>query len=334
MTQRPSLFERAAEIYDFESGLPVARAADLPPPRPRAFRVAVAPQPEPEPIVVAQAQAQPSVQPQAPVQADVQARPEPGVARRSAPQMAPVHHRRVEVDADAMAATGLLSPDAPAGGLAEEMRLIKRRLLAAVDAADARGDDSARVVLVASGQPGEGKTFMALNLALSIASEQERSVLLIDGDNAKPELLARLGIEDEGAGFVDSLADPRLDPESLVLDTDVPHLGLLPAGRRERNIPEYFASARMPELLGRLQAADPTRIVIIDSSPVLAASAAGVLAQHAGQTLVVVKADKTAEADLKETLDLLSACDHLSLVLNTTAFQVGGRRYGKYEEYR
>lgn len=309
MTKRPSLLERAAEVYDFASGLPVAAPAELPAARPRPERGPVAP--------VARVPAAELVEP----------------ARRPV-RAARVAHRGVELDRDAMAGSGLLTPETPAGNLAEEMRLVKRRLLTAIDAGTARGDESARLVLVASGQPDEGKTFIALNLALSIASEQERSVLLIDGDNAKPELLSRLGLAEDGPGFVDSLADPRLDPESLVVDTDIAGLSLLPAGRKERNIPEYFASARMPELMARLLDADPDRIILIDSSPVLAASATGVLAQHAGHTLVVVKADTTAEADLKETLDLLSACDNLSLVLNNAAFQVGGRRAGKYEDYR
>lgn len=312
MSKRPSLLERAAEVYDFASGLPMADAP------------AASAQPAP-----ARAPEQP--RPVAARPAPVAPPASPVVRRREAPS-APA--RSVEVDPDVMAEAGLLVPGAPGGSLAEELRLVKRRLLAAVDARIARGDERARVVLIASGQPGEGKTFMALNLALSIAAEQERSVLLIDGDNAKPEALARLGVADDGPGFVDSLADPRLDPESLVLGTDIPRLSVLPAGRKDRNIPEYFASARMPELITRLCEADPSRIILIDSSPALAASATGVLAQHAGQTLVVVKADTTAEADLKETLDLLSACEELALVLNSAAFQVGGRRFDKYEEYR
>lgn len=312
MSKRPSLLERAAEVYDFASGLPMA--ADSAPAPVSAPAPAAAPE-RPRPIAARPAPVAQAVHRPAPV-------------RVSAPA------QRIELDHEAMAASGLLVPGAPGGSLAEELRLVKRRLLASVDARIARGDDRARVVLIASGQPGEGKTFMALNLALSIATEQERSVLLIDGDNAKPELLARMGVAEEGPGFLDSLADPRIDPESLVLGTDIPRLCVLPAGRKDRNIPEYFASARMPELITRLCETDPSRIILIDSSPALAASATGVLAQHAGQTLVVVKADTTAEADLKETLDLLSGCDELALVLNSTAFQVGGRRFGKYEEYR
>lgn len=318
MSKRPSLLERAAEVYDFASGLPMHEA-----PAPVAAQPVPAPIPAPERPRPVAARPAPAAPAPAPAAAPVQ---------RRAPASAPV--RTVEVDHDIMAEAGLLVPGAPGGSLAEELRLVKRRLLASVDAGIARGDERARVVLIASGQPGEGKTFMALNLALSIATEQERSVLLIDGDNAKPELLARMGAAEEGPGFLDSLADPRLDPESLVLGTDIPRLSVLPAGRKDRNIPEYFASARMPELIKRLCEADPSRIILIDSSPALAASATGVLAQHAGQTLVVVKADTTTEADLKETLDLLSGCDELALVLNSTAFQLGGRRFGKYEEYR
>jgi Mrp family chromosome partitioning ATPase len=104
------------------------------------------------------------------------------------------------------------------------------------------GDEQARVVLVASGRPAEGKTFTALNLALSIAGEPERSVLLVDGDSAKPELMTRLQLDEDRPGFLDSLANAQVDPETLVLDTDVERLSLLPAGRKVRNIPELLAS--------------------------------------------------------------------------------------------
>lgn len=305
---KPSLLERAAEIYDFASGLPLqAPPEPVPPPRPRP-----APREGRTIATVVPEARRPSV------------RPTP----------ARVAHQKVELDPDALAASGLLAPDRPGGSLAEEMRLIKRRLLSAVDAGVEEGDEAARLVLVASAKPNEGKTFVALNLALSIAGERERRVLLIDGDNAKPELLERLGVEEEGPGLVEALADPALDPENLVIDTDVEGLALLPAGRRERKLPELLAAARARDVLDRLVAADPRRIVLIDSSPALVASATGALAAHVGQALVVVKADTTSEADLKETLDLLSPCEHLSLVLNSTAFQVGRRDYGKYEEYR
>lgn len=308
---KPSLLERAAELYDFASGLPMEPPQPAPPPRARLAPIEKRPIERPAEIV----------------------RPEtPRVAPRPVPARSA--RERVDLNHDALAASGLLVPDQPGGSLAEEMRLLKRRLLSAVETRVNQGDEAARLVLVASGKPGEGKTFMALNLALSIAGERDRNVLLVDGDNAKPELLARLGVASEGKGFLEALSDPHLDPESLVLDTDIEGLSLLPSGRRDRKAPELLASARAGEVLDRLIAADPRRIVLIDSSPALASSATVALAAHVGQALVVVKADATSEAELKETLDLLSPCDHLSLVLNAAAFQVGRSRYGKYEEYR
>jgi len=305
MNARPSLFERAAEIYDFESGLRVDPVpADLPPP----------PQPQQrlEPVE------------QAPTLAK---RPEPAPRPRRAGS-----RRTAGVDLVPLEQGGYLLPDAPSSALAEETRIIKRRLLKAIDDRAER-DPRARVALIASGQAGEGKTFLALNLALSIAGEHERAVLLIDGDTSQPEIAARLGI-DADAGLVDALADHDVDPESLVIDTDIPGLSILPAGRRERNVPELLASARTGEVIERLLAADPQRIILVDSPPALAASSASVLAGYAGQTLVVVRADATSEADLKETVGLLGGPARLSLVLNSASLSIGGRRFGQYEEGR
>jgi Mrp family chromosome partitioning ATPase len=303
MTARPSLFERAAEIYDFESGLRVDPIpADLPP------------RPEPaEPI------------------APISKQPEP--APRPAPRPVRTGPRRTaEIDRAALEESGQLVPDGPSSALAEETRIIKRRLLKAIDGRMDQ-DPRARVAVIASGQSGEGKTFLALNLALSIAGEHERAVLLIDGDTTQPEIARRLGIDAE-VGLVDALADRDVDPESLVIDTDVEGLSILPAGRHERNVPELLASARTEEVLERLLAADPQRVILIDSPPALAASTASVLAGHAGQTLVVVRADLTSEADLKETVGLLGGPARLSLVLNSASLSIGGRRFGQYEENR
>ena len=297
MTARPSLFERAAEIYDFESGLRV------------------------DPIAAEFAPVTPSAEP---VQPTAKAQPAPHPVRRTA-------RDRVEIDRAGLQQGGYVLPESPPSALAEETRIIKRRLLKAIDARIER-DPRARVALIASGQACEGKTFFALNLALSIAGEHERAVLLIDGDTSQPEIAGRLGIEAE-AGLVDALA-VGIDPESLVIETDIDGLSILPAGRRERNIPELLASARTEEVLEALLAADPNRIILIDSPPALAASAAAVLASHAGQTLVVVRADSTSESDLKETVGLLGGPARLSLVLNSASLSIGGRRFGKYEEDR
>jgi exopolysaccharide/PEP-CTERM locus tyrosine autokinase len=234
------------------------------------------------------------------------------------------------VDREKMRAAGFLVPDGAPGPLAEELRLVKRHLLRAVAAHKNMPEAKRRSVLVASSQPDEGKTFCALNLALSLAGEQDVEVLLVDGDFPKPEILAHLGVE-PGPGLVDALADPSADVESFVVRTDIEGLSVLPSGRQANNVPELLASERTRDVLDALAAADPRRIILFDSPPVLMASSAGVLASHVGQVLVVVRADQTVEADLKETIGLLSASNDIALVLNGAGFAASGRRFGYYE---
>ncbi|HEX9932156.1 MAG TPA: exopolysaccharide biosynthesis protein [Allosphingosinicella sp.] len=299
----PSLLERAAEIYDFSSGALIAPA-----PEPVAAPVP-APAPAPEPAAEA---------------------PEP-IAKAPPPaRRIAVPGRSAEVDRARLREAGFVVPEAGATALAEELRLVKRQLLLAAAARKGVSEEKSRIILVSSAQPDEGKTFCAVNLALSLASERDIEVLLVDGDVSQPAIPGLLGLE-PGAGLIDALADPAVDAESLIVRTDIEGLSILPAGNNANNVPELLASARTSEVLGALAAADPRRIILIDSPPVLMASPAGILAGHVGQALVVVRADRTTESDLKETVGLLSACDRIGLVLNGAGFAASGRRYGQYD---
>ena len=244
------------------------------------------------------------------------------------------HGRRGNVDLAELGQSGFILPDAPVSTLAEEFRIVKRQLLIA-----ARGGggaaapiDRGRMILVASAQPDEGKTFCAVNLALSVAAEKDVEVLLIDGDFAKPEILSILGLEG-GAGFIDALADPDVDPEACIIRTDIPNLSVLPAGRRSNEATELLASDRTRSVLDRLAGRNPNRILIFDSPPALAASQASVLALHVGQVMMVVRADQTSEPELKEALALLAGCRSIQLLLNGVGYAPRGRRFGSYYGY-
>ena len=297
-----SLLERAAEVYDFSSGMLIAPAAQPGP---------VAPPPPREP------------EQRAPAQPAPVARPQP-LPQRLAPERG-----RVTVDRDRLREAGFILPDAPVTGLAEELRLVKRQLLVVASGRTGIAEEKRRSVLVCSAQPDEGKTFCAVNLALSLASERDLEVLLVDGDFPKPEILSLLGVEG-GPGLVDALADANADPEDFVIRTDLGGLSLLAAGRQANNVPELLASERTRQVLSRLVEANPRRIILFDSPPTLMASCAPVLAGHVGQALVVVRADKTTETDLKETIGLLSGCGHIGLLLNGAGFAANGRRFGDY----
>jgi exopolysaccharide/PEP-CTERM locus tyrosine autokinase len=223
-------------------------------------------------------------------------------------------------------------PDAAVTGLAEEFRIIKRQLLLGAGGKTHLPDEKRRAILICSAQPDEGKTFCAVNLAMSLASEKEVEVLLVDGDFPKPEVLATLGLEG-GPGLIDAIADPGLDPESLVIATDIPGLSVLPAGRHVNNVTELLSSDRTREVLAVLAGASRRRLVIFDSPPALVASPATVLATHVGQLVMVVRADRTTEADLREAVGLLSGCEDISLILNGAGFAANGRRFGSYYGY-
>ena len=234
------------------------------------------------------------------------------------------------IDRGMLAEKGMLVPGAPIGALAEEFRLIKRQLLLNARAiAGSAEPEKARTLLVGSGKPGDGKTFCAINLAISLAAERDTEVLLIDADFAKPDVMASLGLDDS-TGLLDILADPALDPEAFIVPTDVPQLSLLPAGKRTHADTELLASARTGEVLARLLAADPRRIIVFDTPPTLAASPASVLALLVGQVMLVVRADRTTEADVREAVSLLDGCERISLVLNSVSYQPGGGRFGSY----
>ena len=330
----PSLLERAAELYDFGAAMrapaPVPPAARAPVPRPQPEPE---PQPRPEPApppVAVRPAAEPAPAPAAPEPAPVLRvvpRAEPPVA---APRPRP-SGAVAEIDRIALAKAGFIL--AEGGAAVEEFRLIKHELMRDIEKRAALSEERRRSVLICSAQPQAGKTFCAINLALSLAGERDVEVLLVEADFPKPDLLATLGIADDRPGLVDMLADPASDPEDFVIRTDVEGLSVLPAGRKANNVPELLASDRTREVLAKLVAGDRRRIILFDSPPVLMASHATVLAGHVGQALIVVRADQTTEADLRETIGLLNGCSHVGLVLNAAGLAVTGRKFGAYDGY-
>lgn len=234
------------------------------------------------------------------------------------------------VDRDYLRDQGHIVPGAPPSALSEEFRLVKRQLLlSAFGTGSVPAIERGRLILICSAQPNEGKTFSAVNLALSMASETDIEVLLVDADVAKPEILSTLGLPGE-QGLMDALADPELDPEALIISTDIPNLSVLPAGRQTNSDTEILASAHTHALIDALAAHNPRRIVIFDSAPALAASPASVLALHMGQILFVVRADQTSENELREALSLVDGCPHIRLMLNAVSFGASTRKFGSY----
>ena len=238
-----------------------------------------------------------------------------------------------KIDREALREGGFIVPDGAVTGISEEFRIIKRQLLLLASG----GKHTDRVehgerILICSAQANEGKTFCAINLALSIAAEKDNEVLLVDADFAKPSVLATLGLTG-GKGLMDALSDPAVAVEDCIIATDILGLSVLPSGIQTNNDTEYLASARTRQVLDRLTQGNPRRIVIFDSPPALAASPASELAMHVGQAVMIVRADRTTETALRDALGLMSGCDNIQLLLNGTKFSPTGRSFGSYYGY-
>jgi protein-tyrosine kinase len=248
----------------------------------------------------------------APASADANARPAVAVAPRAfSGEQGPL----IVLDLAALRAAGLLPPAADERRLASQYRKIKRPLLANAIGRGAERLLNGYLIMLASAMPGEGKTFTALNLALSIATEKDFSVLLVDADVAKPQLSRSLGLEGE-QGLLDVLRDPHLDVEAVIRRTDNPTLSFLGAGKHSADATELLASKRMREVTRLLGERDRQRIVVFDTPPLLQTTESPALMHLAGQILVVVRAESTPQPVLLDALETLQDHPAVSLMLN------------------
>jgi protein-tyrosine kinase len=256
-----------------------------------------------------------------------------GEAARAQPEPEPLRPEpaalRLTIDSARLAKTGIFTPDSTVNRTTEEFRLIKRAILERAGKAQADGVANANLVMVTSTREGEGKTFVALNLAFGIAAEKDRSVILIDADPAKSSIARYLGIE-AAHGLIDLLRDERASSSDALLATSIEGLSVVPSGQRDHLGAELFASDRMGALLQMFCRNSPDSIVIIDAPPVLATSEPSSLARHVDQTILVIEADRTSRAAINEALNLIAICPHIGLVLNKARFRFGAVRFGAY----
>jgi exopolysaccharide/PEP-CTERM locus tyrosine autokinase len=239
--------------------------------------------------------------------------------------------RYIRIDRVRLRAGGFLPDVTQERRFADQYRRIKRPILMRVQTLSAARSPAARLILMASALPGDGKTFTSINLALSMARERDISVLIIDGDVAKPHISRIFGVDRE-PGLLDALADDSIDIESLVLPTDVDGMSMLPAGQYHESATELLASARMNEVLTRLTARDPRRIILLDSPPLLLSSESRALVEIAGQVVLVVRAGGTPRRAVQEAIGYVGEDKPLGLVLNQSqmALSEGYYGYGSY----
>lgn len=234
----------------------------------------------------------------------------------------------VELDLARLERMGFLVPALARSPLAEEFRQVKRPLLRNARAKDGEAQRMS-LIMVTSAIPGEGKTFSAINLALSLASEIDTSVLLVDADVVRPGVMQRLGVSAE-RGLLDLLTDSTLTLEDVVLKTNIPKFSVLPAGRRNQFSTELLASAAMKDVLVALAATSSNRIAVFDSPPLLLTSEAKVLAGRVGQVILVVEAETTRRSVVAQALAAVEHCPNVVCLLNKATSDEAPLGYGYY----
>ena len=158
--------------------------------------------------------------------------------------------------------------------------------------------------------------------------EMDRTVLLVDADAHRSDVSVLLGLG-ERPGLTEHLLGEEPDLSRLLVRTNVDKLTVLPSGRRIEHVSELYASNEMSLLVAELAGRYHDRVVIFDSPPLLATSESGVLADLAGQVLLIVEAVRTPQRAIKEAIARLDGCEHVGIVLNKSR-EVGSSKAYDY----
>lgn len=239
------------------------------------------------------------------------------------------------LDYEDLRARGFFSPDVKGDRLSLQLRAIKRRLLRRIGFS--RRLDHGKVgksVLVTSTRPAEGKTFTAVNIALSLATEDRVGAFIVDADAPRPRVLSHLGLSNGRKGFTDLLAEGETRLEDYLLKEEDGSLMVLPVGTQTEAQSDLFAGPEARALIKGLTRRYPNFVTIIDTPPVLATPDAVLLAPLVDEVIFVIEANSTPEPAVATALDeLLDANENVSLVLNRCLVPAESAHYYSYDEY-
>jgi protein-tyrosine kinase len=259
-----------------------------------------------------------------------EAAPEPAEAKKERPvvkapapkpSLAPSHNERMD--------PSLVSLFNPQSFEAEQFKILRSNLLFPVSG------NPPRSVMVTSPMPGEGKSFVASNLAISVALNINRHVLLMDCDLRRPCIHTRFGFGD-GPGLTDYLANGT-SLSDLLIRTSIDKLTILPAGRPPDNPSELLSSERMSELLAEATARYHDRLIILDSPPPSLTAETSVLARWVDGVVIVIKQGETPREGVSDVIDKMGRDKIIGAIMNN--FEVYssryyGRYYGKNKVYK
>ena len=221
---------------------------------------------------------------------------------------------RARIDYDCLKQAGYLTPDSRESALAETFRHIENPILQTafpINIPDTRRN----LLMVTSPQAEDGKTFCAINLAMSIALLEDTRVLLIDANMKRPGIARRLGIE-ATTGLVELMAGTSLTPADVTIQTDLANLAIIPSGQPNSRVGDGWISRRMRLIVQELALEDPDRLIIFDTPPVLECSSTSLIAGYVGQALMVVGSGRTKRHLIDKALLQIQCAEEIKLVIN------------------
>ena len=240
--------------------------------------------------------------------------------------------KHFDIDLDALQEKGFVSTNSARSHINEEYREIKRKLLANAFGGLSSTLNNANIIMVTSARPNEGKTFTAVNLAMSIATEQDKRVLLVDADVLKPNTLRTLGLK-ERSGLMEYLLGDVYEIGEVMFRTNVNKLRIIPAGRSHHLSTELLASEAMSNLINEFSTRYPDRIVVIDTPPLIGINESAVLANFAGQAVVVVEEGRSKMSDIQKAVERLNPEMAIGFVVNKSVNTSDNNGYYGYSYY-
>jgi len=239
------------------------------------------------------------------------------------------------IDFERLEKNGHISVNGNRKQINEEYREIKRKLLANAFGSLSKTLKNPNIIMVSSSRPSEGKTFTATNLAMSIASEQDKTVLLVDADVLKPNVLNTLGLE-RRKGLMEYLTGDVEDISDVLYPTNIEKLKIIPAGKSHHLSTEMLASQKMHDTVDEFANRYPDRIVIFDTPPLIGINESAILANFAGQAVVVVEEGRAKLSDIKMSVERLNPDMAIGFVVNKSVHNDtdGSGYYGYYYSER
>lgn len=199
--------------------------------------------------------------------------------------------------------------DRPGSIAAEKFRFLRSKITRSRECA------GKKTFLITSPLQGEGKTFIAGNLAVTVSQGLDEHVLLVDADLRKPKLHQLFGLNGIEKGLSTYLMDQ--DPlENLLCKTGIEKLTVLPAGMSTTNPLELLASQKMSQLITEVKERYPDRLVIFDSPPIELAPESLVLASEVDGVFLVLKRASTPRDIVQSTLDKIDQKRFHGIIFN------------------